>query len=191
MRVLKRMEKEKIKPGTYLYPMPCVVVGTKNNEGKPNFLTIAYSGIAESKPPTLMISSAKSHYSNKALNENMEFSANIPSETDVKKVDYVGLKSGKKFDKSDVFDIFYGDLKNSPMIKEFPLNMECKVIKKVDLEGAHEIYFGKVINAYVKKDFLKNGKPFIETLKPLIYSNSFYWKLGDKLSEAFKVGKEL
>ncbi|MEJ2248244.1 MAG: flavin reductase family protein [Candidatus Lokiarchaeota archaeon] len=149
------MEKEKIKPGTYLYPMPCVVVGTKNNEGKPNFLTIAYSGIAESKPPTLMISSAKSHYSNKALNENMEFSANIPSETDVKKVDYVGLKSGKKFDKSDVFDIFYGDLKNSPMIKEFPLNMECKVIKKVDLEGAHEIYFGKVINAYVKKDFLK------------------------------------
>jgi flavin reductase (DIM6/NTAB) family NADH-FMN oxidoreductase RutF len=185
------MDKEKIKPGTYLYPMPSVVVGTKNEEGNPNFLTIAYSGIAESKPPTIMISSAKSHYSNKALNKNREFSANIPTKTNVKKVDFVGLKSGKNVDKSEVFDVFYGELKNAPLIKEIPLNMECKVSKKVDLGGTHEIFFGEIINAYATKDILKDGKPFIEKLKPLMYSNSFYWKLGGRVAKAFKVGDKI
>lgn len=188
------MNKSKISPGAYLFPMPVVVIGANVKE-KPNFEPLAYVGIVEYKPPLISISSYETHYTNIGIKENGTFSVNTPSEDILVQVDYCGIVSGKEKDKSKVFDVFYGDLKTAPMISQSPLNLECEVLKTifikeiVGVEKAHELFIGKVINAYSDKKYLTNEIPDIEKLKTFTYSHGKYWKVGRELAKAYIVGK--
>lgn len=107
------MTKVKIKPGTFLPAMPVVIVGSQI-QGKPNFMTIAWCSIVENKPPMISISAHQRHYTNQGIRENQTFSVNIPSHDLIEATDYVGTKSGKDIDKSDVFEVFFGELKTAP-----------------------------------------------------------------------------
>ncbi len=189
------MSKQKIRPGVYLYPMPVSLIGANVN-GKPNFMALAWVNVVEYKPPLFAISSYESHHTNIGIKENGTFSINIPSEGMVEVADYVGLKSGKEIDKSEVFEVFYGDLKTAPMITHAPINMECEVLKTIntkDLTGTekgHEIIIGKVINAYVDDYYITNEIPDISKVKPFVFSiDNNYWKIGDHLGKAFSIGK--
>ncbi len=188
------MTKNKIKVGAYLFPMPVVLIGANVN-GKANFLTLAYVGIVESKPPMISISSYQTHHTNIGIKENKTFSVNTPSEGMVEVTDFCGLKSGKEIDKSEIFDIFYGELKTAPMIIHSPLNLECKVVKTISItefsgaEKGHEIFIGEIVNAYSDDYYLSNEKPDIKKLNPLLYSSNNYWKLSEPIGKAFSIGK--
>jgi flavin reductase (DIM6/NTAB) family NADH-FMN oxidoreductase RutF len=184
------MGKKKIRPGTHLYPMPVTIVGA-NVKGKANFMTIAWCGIVENKPPMIMVACSKSHYTNEGIKENKTFSVNIPSEDLVEITDYIGIKSGKEIDKSKAFDIFYGDLKTAPMITEAPLNLECKLVKNVDLGGTHDVFIGEIVQTHADEDCLTNGLPDIKKLKPMVFStnDNNYWKIGDHLGKAWSIGR--
>jgi flavin reductase (DIM6/NTAB) family NADH-FMN oxidoreductase RutF len=188
------MMKNKIKLGPYLFPMPLVLIGAKVNR-KPNFEPIAYTGIVESKPPMISISSYETHYTNIGIKENGTFSVNTPTEGMIEVTDYCGLYTGKEVDKSELFEVFYGDLKSAPMIIHSPLNLECKVVKTIDIKEiskvgkSHEIFIGQIINAYADEYYLKDNIPDIVKLNPLLYSSNHYWKLSDKVGKAFSIGK--
>ena len=184
------MVKNKITPGTYLFPMPVVLVGALV-DGKPNFMPLAWVSIAENKPPMISISMAKSHHTNKGIVEHNVFSVNIPSGEMIVKLDYCGLISGKNTDKSEIFEVFYGDLETAPMIKDAPVNLECKVINNTNIVKGHEIYTGEIINAYANDEYLTNGKPDIKKVKPIIYATGTknYWKVGDLIGKAWSIGK--
>ncbi len=189
------MSKQKIRPGVYLYPMPVSLIGANVN-GKPNFMALAWVNVVEYKPPLFAISSYESHHTNIGIKENGTFSINIPSEGMVEVADYVGLKSGKEIDKSEVFEVFYGDLKTAPMITHAPINMECEVLKTINTkeltgtEKGHEIIIGKVITAYVDDYYITNEIPDISKVKPFVFSiDNNYWKIGDHLGKAFSIGK--
>ena len=47
--------------------------------------------------------------------------------------DYTGLVSGRKVDKSGVFEVFYGDLPAAPLIRSCPVNEECRLEQTVEL----------------------------------------------------------
>ena len=88
------LNKNKIKPGAYLFPMPVVLIGANVN-GKPNFEPLAYVGVVEYKPPLISIASYETHYTNIGIKENGVFSINTPSENIIKGTDYCGIVSGK------------------------------------------------------------------------------------------------
>ncbi len=186
--------KNKIKPSAYLFPMPVALIGANVN-GKPNFEPIAYVGIVEYKPPLISVASYETHYTNIGIKENGVFSVNTPSENILKGTDYCGIVSGKNSDKSEVFDVFYGDLKTAPMISQSPLNLECKVIKTikisdfVDIEKSHELFIGEVVNAYADDEYLTEGAPDISKFKTFTFSMGHYWKVGEKFAKAWEVGK--
>ncbi|MHA1912783.1 MAG: flavin reductase family protein [Promethearchaeota archaeon] len=190
------MTKNKIRQGVYLYPMPVSLIGTNVN-GKPNFMALAWVNIVEYKPPVFAIATYETHHTNAGIKENGTFSVNIPSEEMVEVADYVGLVSGKEVDKSDVFEVFYGDLETAPMITQAPINVECKVVKTIGTkeftgaEKGHEIFFGEVINTYVDDKYLTNEIPDITKVKPFVFSiDNNYWKIGDHLGRAFSIGKD-
>ena len=112
-----------------LYPMPLVIVGA-NVKGKPNYITIAHVGIMDFS--AISVSISKKYYTNTGIKENKAFSINIPSVDMIKEAEYCGLTSGKNTDKAKLFDNFYGKLQTAPMIKECPINMECKLIQTVE-----------------------------------------------------------
>lgn len=183
------MEKIEISTDAISYPMPCSLVGTKVG-GKANFLTVAWFSMVNSKPPYLMIALGKTHYSNKGIKDNGSFSVNIPSVSMADVTDYCGLVSGRKLDKSRVFEAFYGKLETAPMIKECPYNLECKLVQTIDLP-ADELFIGEIVAAYSDSRFLTDGVPDMAKIDPFILSmpQTTFHGVGAAVGRAWKIGK--
>lgn len=184
------MEKVNLGATIPAYPMPVALVGA-HVEGKPNFLAVAWFSMASYKPPMIAIALGKGHYSNVGIKENKTFSVCLPSEDMVEVTDYCGIVSGKKTDKSRLFDLFYGELKTAPMIKDCPISAECKLIRVVE-NGANEIFIGEIVGTYTEQRFLSEGKLDFRKTKPIILSqpDTTYWKLGEQLAKVWSIGKE-
>jgi flavin reductase (DIM6/NTAB) family NADH-FMN oxidoreductase RutF len=172
------------------YPMPVSLVGAYVN-GKPNFMAVAWFTMASYKPPRIAITLGKGHYTNPGIRENKTFSVCLPSEDMVEITDYCGIVSGKKTDKSEIFDLFYGELKTAPLIRDCPLCMECKLVEIVE-SGPNEIYIGEIIGTYTEDKFLTDGKLDFRKMKPLILSqpDTSYWRLGEQVAMAWNIGKK-
>ena len=114
-----------------LYPTPTVVVGATVN-GKASWTLVAHVGIVAHD--RLLVSLHSAHYINKGIKENGYLSVNIVTEDFLPKADYCGIVSGGKTDKSVVFDSVTGD-DGTPMVRESPLSMECKVEDVYECNG--------------------------------------------------------
>lgn len=189
------MTKKKIQLSSYLFPRPVVLIGANVN-GKPNFEPLAYISSIEDKPPLISIASYETHFTNIGIKENGTFSVNTPSEEIIEGTDYCGIVSGKEADKSEVFEVFYGELKTAPMISKAPLNLECKVLKTLvnkDFTGAekgHELFIGEIVNAYAEDEYLTEGAPDITKINTFTYSMKQYWKVGERVAKAWEIGKK-
>jgi len=194
------MIKNKIPPGGYIMPTPVVLVGA-NVKGKPNFNAIGWAVGLEHRPPLVSISSNQIHHNNVGIRENQTFSINIPSEDMVEITDYCGIKSGRRntIDKGSIFDVFYGELKTAPMIREAPINMECKVIHTVDTTKissaphGHDIFIGEVVQAYCEEKYFTDGAVDASKVRPMALASTgrnklFYYSLGKQVGRAFKIG---
>lgn len=170
-----------------LYPMPVVVVGSAEN-GKENFNTIAHVGIIDYT--TLSISMGKIHHSNQAIKENRTLSINLPAAYLLEKVDFVGMVSGNKVDKSGVFKTFYGTLKNAPMIQEAPISMECEVIDIYD-RPEFDVFIVNIVNTYCEESVLTEGNIDYAKAQPFFYDmpGFSYWNLGNRIVKAYTAGK--
>lgn len=171
---------------------PAVIVGAMV-DGRPNYMTLGCFGLMSIAKPTVSIMSAKSHYTNEGIRETGYFSVNVPTAGIVRETDYVGLVSGEKVDKSDVFTPFYGSVDKAPMIEECPVNLLCKVIKTDELPNVpnHEIFYGEVLEVYVSKDCFTDGKPDLKKINPLLLGDGAYWDIGSPVGMAWKEGISL
>jgi flavin reductase (DIM6/NTAB) family NADH-FMN oxidoreductase RutF len=172
-----------------LYPTPTTLVGANVN-GKPNFITIAHIGILTFDVISLGI--GKIHYTNAGIKENQTFSVCIPSEDLLVETDYCGIMTGKKTDKAALFQVFYGDLRTAPMIRECPVCMECSLEQVVDFP-THDVFIGQVRETYAREEVLTGGAVDISKVKPLLFdmNSKKYWALGRELGNCWSVGKQL
>lgn len=170
-----------------LYPMPTTIVGANVNGG-PNYITIAHVGIMDLG--TISLGMNKIHHTNAGIKENGTFSVNIPSVAMVKETDYCGLVSGKNVDKANLFSNFYGKLETAPMIKECPINMECKLIQTVDLPR-HDIFIGEIIETYCEDKYMTDNVVDFTKVQPILFTmnDTGYWKLGERFARAWSIGK--
>lgn len=159
-------------------------------EGKPNFMTAAWCGIACMKPPAISVAINNTRHTLKGIKEEGTFSINVPSTDLVKKVDFCGIYSGKKKDKSEIFEVFYGDLETAPLIMECPVNLECNVTHSLYL-GSHSLVVGIIVETHVTESCLTDGKPDPKKIDPLVYLASAlkYAGIGKVIAKAFEVGK--
>ena len=183
---------DKINMGSTIpaYPMPVSLVGA-HVDGKANFLAVAWFSMVSYKPPRIAIALGKGHYTNPGIKENKTFSVCLPSEDMAEITDYCGIVSGKKTDKSEIFDLFYGELNTAPMIRDCPLNVECTLVEVVE-SSMNEIFIGEIVGTYTEERFLTDGKSDFKKTKPLILSqpDTSYWRLGEPLAKAWSIGKK-
>ena len=189
-------ELKKIKMGTlqFLNPKPVVLIGTVIDD-KPNFLTVSWTGITSSNPPTMSVSIRNIRYSLKGIQENKTFSVNIPSVKMVKETDYCGSVSGSKYDKVKEceFKIFYGNLDNAPLIEQCPINIECKVFQTIVI-GDHSIIIGEIIESYINENCFTKDLPDIKKIDPMCFCTLTtkamgYYKLGDFIAGTNSIKK--
>ena len=158
-----------IKAGPILFGAPVVLCGS-HVKGKPNFNVLGNFGIISIEPPNpiVYISSQSNHYTNIGIRENNEFSVCFPIREILARTDYCGVVSGHKVDKSQIFKVQYGILKNAPLIKECNICFACKVTQQLKV-GGMEVFFGEIIEKFGNKSCLINGKPDPEKIKSISF----------------------
>ena len=168
------MEKISLSTGISTFPMPAAVisVGIGDEAPRPGPL---YSGQRSSPPPIIAISIQPKRHSYKLIEKHGEFVINYPTKNQLKEMDYCGTRSGRDVNKWKELNLTkeQGTIVQVPMVKEFPWNMECKVIKRVEL-GSHVCYLGEVVATHSDEQFLSNKRLDPEKFNCFAYVNGNY-----------------
>ena len=186
--------KKNIGPELGIYPTPVVVVGTYDENDKPNLITLAWAGVCCSEPPSVQISIRKNRHTHAAITARKVFSVNIPSAKYVTEADYAGIASGKNADKFETTKLtpVRGEKIDAPMVMEFPVSMECRLTHTLEL-GTHDMFVGEIIACWVDGPALDgNGRPVPQKIDPLVYTiGKGYFGLGNFVAPSHNVGKKL
>ena len=165
------------KPGNMVYPVPAVMVTAADREGKSNIITIAWTGTVCTNPPMAYISVRPERYSYGMLKETGEFVINLTTEKLVRATDYCGVKSGRDTDKwkeTGLTPIPAQEV-NVPLIKESPVNIECRVSEIREL-GSHHMFLARVVAVDVDEAYLnEQGRFELQKAAPIVYSHGELW----------------
>lgn len=179
------MGKQTWKPGNMLNPVPAVMVSLADKAGNKNIITIAWAGTVCTNPPTVSISVRPERYSYHMLEETGEFVINLTTEELVRACDYCGVTSGRdvdKFEKMQLTAFAVAD-SNAPAIRESPVNIACRVVKKEEL-GCHHMFIAEVVSVTVDDAYMnETGKFLINELGLVMYSHGEYFAMGEKLGK--------
>jgi flavin reductase (DIM6/NTAB) family NADH-FMN oxidoreductase RutF len=178
-------------PTPILAAYPVVMVGSMV-DGKSDFATVAWTGVAASVPPTISVALQHHRYSLKGIRQNMAFSVNIPSVDLVKETDFCGLVTGSRVDKAKRcnFTVFFGKVDKAPLIEQCPVVHACEVVQILNL-GSHELIVGRIVETHVSQECLTDGRPDASKIRPLIYVGGGYSEVGASHGMAFQVGKAI
>ena len=180
---------------TLVFPAPVLIVGTYDDEHKPNVMAVAWGGICCSQPPCVAVSLRKATYSYGNIVSRKAFTVNIPSEQQVREADYFGMASGRdedKFQRTGLTPVA-SELVDAPYIAEFPMVLECRVLHTIEI-GLHTEFVGEILDIKAEETVIgENGNPDMERLKPIAYEplNRRYFRIGGLLGKAHSVGREI
>ncbi len=186
-------EKTKLNPGTLMGPLPPALVSLGTFE-KPNIITVAWTGIINSKPPMTYISVRPERYSHKLLQEKGEFVINLPSSSLARRVDLCGMKTGLKGDKFKICGFTKTKaekLSDCPVISDCPVNLECKVTEVKKL-GSHDMFLAEIVGVSVDSDLVdEKGRVDLKKADLLAYLHGEYRATGRKIGDfGFSVKKK-
>ena len=178
------MAKQTWKAGNMLYPLPAVMVSAADKEGNTNIITVAWTGTICTNPAMVYISVRPERYSYHMIKETGEFVINLTTEQLAYCTDWCGVRSGRDVDKFKEMHLTAekaSELAYAPLIKESPVNIECKVTEVKEL-GSHHMFLAKVQAVHVDDSYMKeNGKFELNDTNLLAYSHGTYLGLGKKL----------
>jgi flavin reductase (DIM6/NTAB) family NADH-FMN oxidoreductase RutF len=179
---------------TLAMPCPVWVIGSYDAAGKPNVMTASWAAICNSQPPMVTVSLRKATYTYGNIMASKAFTVNIPSEEFVSAAAYFGSVSGKDVDKfaASALTPVKSDLVNAPYVKEFPLVIECKLVKTIEL-GLHTMFIGEIVDVKAAESILgANGMPDVAKLKPFVFApgNTDFYGIGASLGSGKQQEKE-
>ena len=186
------MSKVQWKGGTFIYPIPAVMVSCGTME-ESNIITVAWTGILNTNPAMCYISVRPERYSHDIIKENGEFAINLTTRQLAYATDWCGVKSGRDVDKFKEMNLTpqKSSKINAPAIAESPVNIECKVVNVIEL-GSHDMFIAKVEAVHVDEKLLDDkGRLRLEDANLLAYSHGEYFELGEKIGKfGFSVAKK-
>ena len=188
------MARQYWKPGNMLYPLPVAMVSCQGGKklcdktellGRPNIITIAWTGTICTNPPMVSISVRPTRYSYRLIEETGEFVINLTTETLVRAADYCGVRSGRDTDKFKEMHLTKekAEFVSVPLIKESPVSVECRVVEEKNY-GSHTMFIGEVLSIDAdEKYFDEKGAFDISKCNLIAYANGGYYTLGRKVGK--------
>lgn len=172
------------KAGTFIYPIPAVMVscGTMKES---NIITVAWTGILNTNPAMCYISVRPERYSHDIIKKYGEFVINLTTRDLAYKTDWCGVKSGKNVDKFKEMKLTKeaGKFVKAPLIKESPVSVECKVKEIIPL-GSHDMFIAEVLSIDVDEKYIdKKGAFDISKCNLIAYANGGYYPLDKKIGK--------
>jgi len=186
------MAKVQWKAGTFIYPIPAVMVSCGTME-KSNIITVAWTGILNTNPAMCYISVRPERYSHDIIKENGEFVINLTTEKLARATDWCGVRSGRDYDKFKEMKLTKekGNFVKAPLIKESPVSVECRVKEIIPL-GSHDMFVAEVLSIDADEKYIDEKGAFdISKCNLMAYANGGYYPLGKKIGKfGFSVQKK-
>lgn len=180
------------KPGTFIYPLPVVMVSCGDMD-KSNIITVAWTGIINTDKPMCYISIRKERYSHDIIKKTKEFVINLTNKDLVYATDWCGVKTGAKVDKFKEMKLTKEKAKfvKCPLIKESPVSIECKV-KEIRELGSHDMFIAEILSIDADESYIDEKGAFDITKCNLItYANGKYFTLGKQVGKfGYSVAKK-
>lgn len=127
------------------------------------------------------------------MKETGEFVVNLTTESMAWATDYCGVRSGRDVDKWKETGLTpeKANVVNVPVIKESPVNIECRVVKVEELDS-HHMFIADVVAVDVDEAYMDEKDTFhLSMAKPLAYSHGRYYGMGEELgSFGYSVRKQ-
>ena len=174
---------------TWFYPLPVLIIGTYDENGNANAMNAAWGGIWDYNQVYVTLSP---HKTTTNINLKKAFTISFADAKHTVEADYVGIVSGNKVpNKLEVAGLHTTKSKfvDAPIIDEFPLTLECKLVSNND-----GTIIGEIVNVSADESVLDtNGKVDPMKLNAISFDpiNNTYIKLGEKVGNAFRDGLKL
>ena len=175
------MAKVSLKPGTMLNPLPAVMVSCSDGEVD-NVLTIAWTGIINSDPPITYVSVRKSRFSHQLIEKSGEFVINLVNDDLARSADYCGVRSGRNEDKFEKCNLtkLASDHVKAPMIKESPVNLECKVME-IKEYPTHDMFIAEIVAVHADEElFDEDNRIRLDLAGMVTYNHGEYFGIKRK-----------
>lgn len=170
-------------PWTALFPCPVVLVTCVDKDGNPNIITLAWVGTVCSEPPIIGLGIRPKRYSYDLIKNSKQFVVNIPTKNILKESDYCGITSGKNVEKFSATKLTQqkAELVKAPLIKECPVNIECR-LKEILQLGVHDLFLGEIVQVHVDDQILDDkGTIDFKKADPFIFNQGEYWSIDKKI----------
>jgi len=178
------MSKVVWKPGTFVYPIPAVMVSCGDME-KSNIITVAWTGTINTNPAMCYISVRPERYSYNIIKETGEFVINLTSKDLTYATDWCGVKSGKDVDKFKEMKLTkeQSNFVKCPSIKESPVSIECRV-KEIKELGSHHMFMAEILSIDADEKYIDEKGAFdISKCDLVAYANGKYFELGNQVGK--------
>ena len=177
---------------TVLAPLPVLIVATYDEQGTPNAMNVAWGGQCGYHHVALNLS--LNHKTTENLKHAKAFTLSIATVDTLVISDYFGLVSGHKENKIEKAGVHVtrSEFVDAPVIDEYPLTLECKVLEMQEALGEMHVV-GEVVNMQADESILdEQGKVDLGKLRPISYDSAThsYRVLGDIVGKAFKDGNK-
>ena len=178
----------------WMLPQPVLIIGTYNQDGTPNAMNAAWGGQWDAKE--IMISMG-SHATTENLARCPEFTVAFATRNTMVASDFVGVVSAKN-DPEKMQKTGWTALKsehvNAPVFTDFPMTMECRILRKIDESEEGYYIVAEIVNILVDEKYIgDDGKPDVAKMGLITYEpiHHGYVALGERVGNAFSDGKTL
>lgn len=178
----------------WLMPQPVLIIGTYNNDGTPNAMNAAWAGQWDGKE--IMISMG-SHATTENLARCGEFTVAFATKDTMTASDFVGIVSAKndpdKMQKTG-WTAVKSDNVNAPVFSDFPMTLECRILRKLDESAEGYYIIAEIVNILVNENCLdESGKPDVDKMQFITYEpiHHGYHVIGERVGNAFSNGNKL
>lgn len=174
-------------------PQPCIMIATYDENQVPDVMMAAWGGQCDYDKITFDLGA---HKTTDNLRLKKAFTVSFATEDDVEQSDYFGLVSGHKVPDKVAragFTATPSPNVDAPIINEYKLTLECRVIEMKDYESGGARVVGQVVNWSADESILNaDGKVDLAKLKPVIFDSSalIYRAVGDSVGQAWHSGKK-
>ena len=181
-----------VKP--YLFPMPVLLIATYSENDKVAVMNMAWGGFCAAIMVSLNIDA--DHKTSENIKKRGAFTLSIADIPHIEAADFFGIASGNKMD--DKFErtgltAVKSEKVDAPVVQEFPLTLECKVVEdKEDVYGHHVI--GEIVGVLADESVLdEQGKVDPTKLNAFVFDQfqSGYYAIGEKVGQAWHTGAPL
>ena len=173
--------KQEFKGSEMLSPVPAVMASLGEGD-EANIITIAWTGIINSRPPMTYISVRKERHSHDILMKTGEFVINLTTEAILRQTDWCGVRSGRDFDKWKETGLTKepASVVKCPMIAESPVNLECRVTEVKEL-GSHDMFMAEIVKVHVDDSIIDEDGHFdVVRAGLLAYIHGHYYTVNRK-----------